>query len=81
MIVVDGMVVVLAIEEIGLVEIAVIVSAPVLLDDCSPLLLFLGLNILLTYILFGFQTSFLFILPLLNIMHTHNMRSFLNEEL
>lgn len=78
---VDSMVVVLAIEAIGAVELAVTVHAPLLLVDSSPLLLFLGVTIFLTYILIGFLIPFLVILPLLNLMHTYNMRSFLNKEL
>lgn len=74
----DGtMVVVLEIEATGLVELAVTVPSPVLLVGCSPLLLFLRLTIFLMYLITWFLLSLLVILPLLNLMHTHNMRSFL----
>ena len=49
MIAVDGMIIVLSILVIGSVKLEVAVSVLVLLDGCSPFLLFLGVTILLTY--------------------------------
>lgn len=75
------MIVVLTIEENGSIELAETMLALMLLAGCSPLLLFLGLTIFLMYLLTGFLLSLLFILPLLSLMHSHNVRSFLNAEL
>lgn len=55
---------------------AATMPSPVLLDDCSPLLLFLGFTIFLTYLLIDLLTSFLIILSLLNLMHTHKFEKF-----
>lgn len=77
----DGIIIVLVIEDTSSVELAETVPALVLLAGCSPLLLFMGLTIFLTYILTRFLFSLLVILPLPNLMHSHNIRSLLNIEL
>lgn len=77
MTVVNGMTFVLTIEAIGSLELVVIMRVVVLLEDCSPLLLFMGVTILIMYLLVGYLTSFLVILPLLNLMNTHKFKKFL----
>lgn len=77
-IVVDNMAIMLAIEATGSVKLVETVHAPVVLAGCSPILLFMGLTIFLTYLLNRFLLSLLVILPVLDLMHSHDIRSFLN---
>lgn len=73
---VDNIAFMLDMERFLSVEFATTMPSPILLDGCYPLLLFLGFTILLTYLLIGLLTSFLVILPLLNLMHAHKFEKF-----